>query len=91
MNCHFRYKFASDKPFQPKVVVHIDPSREADAIPFGIVGGPFVIIRLQPMVGGLCRYNVTCHSPDEDEDEDIVRSEMVPSRVVRTSEQHPFD
>lgn len=69
------------------MVVHIDPSRGADTIPFGIVGGPFVIIRLQPMAGGLCRYNVTCHSPDEDEDEDIVRSEMVPMRVVQTSEQ----
>ncbi|KIM25909.1 hypothetical protein M408DRAFT_330906 [Serendipita vermifera MAFF 305830] len=70
-----------------KVVVHVDPSREADTIPFGIVGGPFVLIRLQPMPGGLCRYNVTCNSPDEDEEEHIVHSEMVPGRIINTIHQ----
>ena len=67
------------------MVVHIDPSRQADPIPFGIVGGPFVIIRLQPMPGSLCRYNITCHDPDEEEKEDIIHSDMVPTRIVRTS------
>lgn len=70
---------------QPKVVVHIDPSRQADAIPFGIVGGPFVVIRLQPMPGALVRYTVTCQSPDEDEEEHIVRSESIPGMLSQTS------
>ncbi|KAG9053818.1 hypothetical protein FS842_007030, partial [Serendipita sp. 407] len=72
---------------KPKVVVHVDPSREADAIPFGIVSGPFVIIRLQPMAGGLCRYNVTCNSPDEAEEEHILHSEVVPTRIMQTINQ----
>ena len=73
---------------QPKVVVHVDSSNEADRIPFGIVGGPFVIIRLQPMPGGLCRYNVTCNSLDEDEEEHILHFEAVPARILQTSKHH---
>ncbi|PVF99989.1 hypothetical protein CPB86DRAFT_702137 [Serendipita vermifera] len=75
------------EPKKPKVVVHIDPSRRADAIPFGVVSGPFVVIRLQPMEGALCRYNVTCTSPDEEEEEDIVHTDVVPSRIMQTIHQ----
>ncbi|KAG8796883.1 hypothetical protein FRC17_007919, partial [Serendipita sp. 399] len=70
---------------KPKVVIHVDPSKEADKIPFGIVGGPFVVIRLQPMEGGLCRYNVTCNSPDEEEEEHILHLEVVPGRIMQTT------
>lgn len=67
------------------MVVHIDESREADPIPFAEVGGPFVNIRLQPLEGELCRYNVTCTDPEEEEEESIVHSEVVPTRIMQTS------
>jgi protein ECT2 len=37
------------------------------------------------MEGALCRYNVTCTSPDEEEEEDIVHTDVVPSRIMQTS------
>ncbi|CCA70680.1 hypothetical protein PIIN_04614 [Serendipita indica DSM 11827] len=75
------------EPKKHKVVVHVDSSNEADRIPFGIVGGPFVVIRLQPMPGGLCRYNITCNSPDEEEEEHILHTEVVPIRILQTIHQ----
>jgi hypothetical protein len=43
------------EPKKGKVVLHVDPSGVADPIPFGIEGGPFVIIRVQPMDGDVSR------------------------------------
>ena len=50
---------------------------------------PYVIIRVLPLDGGLCRYAVTSNHPDEDPDEDIVQTSRIPGRLVDTSE--PLD
>lgn len=69
-------------------MVHIDRDRHAsaDPLPFGQGGPPFVIIRVQLMDGGLCRYSVTSSEPTDEGEEDIVQTARVPARVVHTSE-----
>jgi len=68
-------------------VVHIDRDRygSADPIPFGLGGPPFVVIRVQLMDGGLCRYSVRSSDPSDEGEEDIVQTARVPLRVVQTS------
>lgn len=39
------------------------------------------------MAGGLCRFAVTSNDPADEEEEDIVQTERVPSRVVQTSRE----
>jgi hypothetical protein len=70
------------------VVVHIERDRysTADPIPFGIGGPPFVVIRVQLLDGGLCRYSVGSSDPNDEGEEDIVQTPRVPSRVIQTSE-----
>jgi protein ECT2 len=70
---------------QPKIVLHLDPSGVADPLPFGISAPPYVIVRVQPMAGELCRYVVTSSDPDDEGEEDIVHTASVPARVVQTS------
>ncbi|KAF8204714.1 RhoGEF domain-containing protein [Pholiota molesta] len=72
-----------------KVVVHIERDRysTADPIPFGIGGPPFVVIRVQLLDGGLCRYSVGSSDPNDEGEEDIVQTPRVPSRVIQTIHQ----
>ena len=72
--------------------MQIDSLGSADPIPFGVQGPPYVLIRVQPIEGELCRYSVTYHNPNEsssDDDnhgeEDIVQLSRVPERIVQTS------
>lgn len=73
------------------MVVHIERDRysTADPIPFGIGGPPFVVIRVQLLDGGLCRYSVGSSDPNDEGEEDIVQTPRVPSRVIQTSELEP--
>jgi protein ECT2 len=68
-----------------KVVLHIDDSGCADPVPFGTNGPPYVIVRVRPMAGDLCRYAVTSNDPNDEGEEDIVQTVRVPSRVIQTS------
>lgn len=68
--------------------MHIDQEGAADPIPFGEDGGPYVVVRVQPMAGELARYNVTSSYEDEPE-EDIMQTSRIPERIVQTSEQTP--
>ncbi|KAJ7590868.1 hypothetical protein C8J56DRAFT_934088 [Mycena floridula] len=70
-----------------KVVVHIDALGCADKIPFGMESAPFVVIRLQPLAGGVCRYKVTSSDPSDTGEEDIVQTARVPSRIILTIHQ----
>ena len=72
---------------QSKVVLHVDSLGNADPLPFGVskLNAPFVVIRVHPMPGELCRYTVTSNDPDDDVEEDIVQTARVPGRVVQTS------
>lgn len=70
---------------QTKIVVHIDSLGSADPIPFGVNAPPFVRVRIQPMAGGLSRYNVASSDPHDEGEEDIVQTARVPSRIVHTS------
>jgi hypothetical protein len=72
---------------QTKVVVHIDRDRHtgADPIPFGVGEPPFVVIRVQLMDGGLCRYSIRSSDPNDEGEEEIVQSAKVSSRVTQTS------
>jgi len=38
------------------------------------------------MDGGLCRYSVRSSDPNDEGEEDIVKTARVPSRVIQTSE-----
>ena len=77
----------ANKYYQSKIVLHIDSEGNADPLPFGAnkMIAPFVIVRVQPMAGELCRYRVTSSDPDDDPEEDIVQTARVPGRVVHTS------
>lgn len=44
-----------------------------------------MVIRVQLMDGGLCRYSVTSSEPSDEGEEDIVQTTRVPARVVHTS------
>ncbi|KII94880.1 hypothetical protein PLICRDRAFT_33706 [Plicaturopsis crispa FD-325 SS-3] len=70
-----------------KIVVHVDPMGTADPIPFGSGGPPFVMVRLQPMAGELCRFTVTSSDPNDEGEEDIVQTTRVPARVIQTIHQ----
>lgn len=67
--------------------MHIDRDRHptADPIPFGVNGPPFVVIRVHLMDGGLCRYSVRSSDPNDEEEEEIVQTGKVSSRVIQTS------
>ncbi|KAF9569107.1 hypothetical protein CPC08DRAFT_289376 [Agrocybe pediades] len=84
-NVYQRTAFLQE-PKKTKVVVHIDRDRyaSADPLPFGQGGPPFVVIRVQLMEGGLCRYSVTSSDPVDEGEEDIVQTARVPARVVQT-------
>ena len=70
---------------QTKVVVHIDPFGSADAIPTAMSAPPFVVIRVQPMAGELCRFAVTSSDTTDEGEQDIIQTERVPGRIVQTS------
>lgn len=65
--------------------MHVDSLGNADPLPFGMDGPPYVVIRVRPMPGELCRYSVHSLDPDEEPEEDVVQSGRVPSRVIQTS------
>lgn len=65
--------------------MHIDPDGTADPVPFGMDGPPYVRVRLQPIAGGLCRFAVGSSDPEDENEEDIVQLDRVPSRIVQTS------
>ncbi|VDB90118.1 unnamed protein product [Peniophora sp. CBMAI 1063] len=72
-----------------KVVVQIDPFGNADPLPFGARGPPYVVIRVQPIEGELSRYRVLSSDPHDDHDEeDIVQTGRVPDRVIQTIHQY---
>ncbi|KAF9481824.1 hypothetical protein BDN70DRAFT_875770 [Pholiota conissans] len=87
-NVYQRTAFLQE-PKKSKVVVHIDRDRysTADPIPFGVGAPPFVVIRVQLMDGGLCRYSVRSSDPSDDGEEDIVQTPRVPARVIQTIHQ----
>lgn len=66
--------------------MQIDPFGNADPLPFGARGPPYVVIRVQPIEGELSRYRVLSSDPHDDHDEeDIVQTGRVPDRVIQTS------
>ncbi|KAK7060488.1 hypothetical protein VNI00_001253 [Paramarasmius palmivorus] len=85
-NVYQRTAFLQE-PKKTKVVVHVDGDGLADNIPFGVGSAPFVVIRLQPLAGGVCRYKVNSSDPSDPGEEDIVQTTRVPSRVVLTIHQ----
>ncbi|KAF9268140.1 hypothetical protein L218DRAFT_918472 [Marasmius fiardii PR-910] len=85
-NVYQRTAFLQE-PKKTKIVVHVDAHGTADKIPFGVASPPFVVIRLQPLAGGVCRYKVDSSDPSDPGEEDIVQTTRVPSRVVLTIHQ----
>ncbi|KAG7096774.1 hypothetical protein E1B28_004184 [Marasmius oreades] len=85
-NVYQRTAFLQE-PKKTKIVVHVDDNGTADSIPFGVGLPPFVVIRLQPLAGGVCRYKVNSSDPSDPGEEDIVQTTRVPSRVVLTIHQ----
>jgi len=67
--------------------VHIDASGTADRVPFGVNNPPFVIIRLQPLDGGLTRYNVMSSDDPAPWEEEIIQTSRISSRIVLTVHQ----
>ncbi|KAI0722338.1 hypothetical protein C8T65DRAFT_600229 [Cerioporus squamosus] len=85
-NVYTRMAFLQE-PKKTKIVMHIDQEGVADAIPFGDIEGPYVVVRVQPMAGELARYNVTSSYEDEPE-EDIMQTSRIPERIVQTIHQY---
>ncbi|KAF8338748.1 uncharacterized protein EI90DRAFT_3038954 [Cantharellus anzutake] len=86
-NVYRRMAYLSE-PRKGKIVLHIDPSGRADRLPFGIDCGPYVIIRVQPMKGELCRYGVSSSDEPDEVEEEIVHTATVPNRIVHTIHQY---
>ncbi|KAG8745765.1 hypothetical protein FRC10_007026 [Ceratobasidium sp. 414] len=87
-NLYSRTAFLSETK-KPKVVVHIDAEGTADPLPFGMGGpgaggAPYVVIRVQPIAGELCRFAVSSCNEDDEREEDIVHTPSVPGRIVQT-------
>lgn len=70
--------------------MQIDPDGTADPVPFGMDGPPYVRVRLQPIAGGLCRFAVGSSDPEDENEEDIVQLDRVPSRIVQTSKNPAY-
>ncbi|KAG8763089.1 hypothetical protein FRC12_008720 [Ceratobasidium sp. 428] len=91
-NLYSRTAFLSETK-KPKVVVHIDAAGTADPLPFGmggpgVSGAPYVIVRVQPIAGELCRFSVSSSNEDDEREEDIVHTPSVPGRIVQTIHQY---
>ncbi|QRV87492.1 Formin-like protein 14 [Ceratobasidium sp. AG-Ba] len=91
-NLYSRTAFLTETK-KPKVVVHIDADGTADPVPFGMggpgaSGGPYVVIRVQPIAGELCRFVVSSCNEDDEKEEDIVHTPSVPGRIVQTIHQY---
>ncbi|CAE6503423.1 unnamed protein product [Rhizoctonia solani] len=87
-NLYSRTAFLSETK-KPKVVVHIDAEGTADPLPFGMGGAaPFVVIRVQPLAGELCRFAVSSCNEEDEREEDIVHTPSVPGRIVQTIHQY---
>lgn len=66
--------------------MHIDSLGTADPISFGTDGtAPFVVIRVQPLAGDVCRFLVSSTDPQDAGENEIEHTVRVPSRIVRTS------
>ncbi|TDL29908.1 hypothetical protein BD410DRAFT_811372 [Rickenella mellea] len=87
-NVYQRTSFLKEPKRKTKVVVHIDALGCADPLPFGMNGPPFVVVRVQPMAGELCRYTVSSSDPEDEPEEDIVQTARVPGRIVQTIHQY---
>lgn len=68
-----------------KVVLHIDSLGNADPLPFGLDAPPYVVVRVQPLPGELCRYTVLSDDAADEPEEDVVQSQCIPERIVHTS------
>ncbi|CAE6479972.1 unnamed protein product, partial [Rhizoctonia solani] len=49
---------------------------------------PYVVIRVQPLAGELCRFAVSSCNEDDEREEDIVHTPSVPGRIVQTIHQY---
>ncbi|EJD01616.1 uncharacterized protein FOMMEDRAFT_126677 [Fomitiporia mediterranea MF3/22] len=86
-NVYQRTRFLTEAK-KTKIVLHIDSLGDADPLLFGMDGPPYVVIRVRPIPGDLCRYSVLSCDPDEEPDEDVVQSARIPSRVIQTIHQY---
>ena len=70
--------------------MQIDVAGDADDLPFGINGPPYVVARVELLEGELARYSVrsnTLISPETEEpnfEEEIIQSARVPERIIRS-------
>lgn len=69
---------------QTKIVLHIDTLGDAD--PLRLLSPPHVIVRVQPLSGAKCRYTVLSSDLDDEPEEEEIPIDLVPVRVVYTSE-----
>ena len=70
---------------QARVAIHIDEDGTAPEVPLSEEGGPYMIIRLQPMPGGLCRFSYKTIA-DADEGRTVIDISEAMERIVNTSE-----
>jgi len=67
------------------VAIHVDEDGIAQDLPRSEEGTPCMIVRLQPMAGGLCRFSYMTSAGDGGERTVIDVGEVM-SRIVTTSE-----
>ena len=71
---------------QGKVAVHIDEDGDAPELQISDEAGPFVVIRLQPMSGGLCRISFDPAPEDDPHRRILVANNDVMKNIVTISE-----
>lgn len=64
-------------------MLHIDSLGNAD--PLRLLAPPYVVVRVQPLPGELCRYTVYSSDPDDEPEVDVFPTVRVPIRIVHTS------
>lgn len=67
-------------------MLHIDSLGTADPIPFGVDGAsPLVVIRVQPLAGDLCRYEVKSTDLNDEGEDDVLQTSLIAAKAVHTS------
>lgn len=81
--CGFSIAVASKLTLQAKVAIHIDEDDFAPELSLN-EGDPCMVIKLQPMAGGLCRFSYATAANDG-EARVLVDTSEVEDRIVTTS------
>lgn len=70
-------------------MIQIDEDGDSPDLPLSEDGVPCMIIRLQPLSGGLCRFSFTT-TGEEDDERSLIDYAEVPEKIITTSKYRQF-